>query len=73
AVGARDRQLFAAYDAERLQMVARACGKRGQLWQRPQSGEYVCAYTNPDGDTLLQPIPESTLLTTLPAHQALQL
>lgn len=61
-VAANDRALFAAFDAQRLEMVSRACGKRGQLWQNPHTGSYVCAYVNPDGETLLQPISDGTLL-----------
>lgn len=43
-----DVRMLQAYDqqmsAERLSMVGRACGKRGQLWVSPDTGRYACMY-----------------------------
>ncbi len=62
AAGASDTRLFAKDDGRRLAMVARACGKTGQLMQDPSTGAYSCMWRNADGETLVQAIPDAPYL-----------
>lgn len=47
-VARNDVRLLAMYDQrmseQRLQMTARACGKRGTLWTNPETGRFACIY-----------------------------
>lgn len=51
-----DMRLLQAYDMqmsqERLDMVARACGKVGKLWIEPSSGRLACLYPGNDFDVV---------------------
>lgn len=62
-VANNDHRLFKADDERRTRMVARACGKHGQLWQAPESGQYACIFINPDGSTLIHQISDAPILT----------
>lgn len=57
-----DQRLLSADDERRERMIARACGQRGKLWREPSSGTYACIYTNPDGETLVQALPDAPYL-----------
>jgi len=58
AVGARDQRLLAADDKNRTTLLARSCGKAGRLLLDPMRNEYVCAWTNPDGQMITAEIPQ---------------
>jgi hypothetical protein len=62
-VANNDHRLFKADDERRTRMIARACGKHGQLWQASESGEYACIFTNPDGSTLIHQVSNAPLLS----------
>jgi len=61
-VGQADARLFEAQDQARVQMIARACGTRGSLWQSPQTGQYACLYRNRSGEVLMHPVPDAPYL-----------
>jgi hypothetical protein len=68
AVRASDDRLMAADDsAYRLRLVAH-CGKRGDLMQNPRTGEFSCIWTNPDGSSIAESIPQYPLLDQLAAR-----
>lgn len=62
AVGARDQRLLASDDKNRTTMLARSCGKTGRLLMDPMRNEYVCVWTNPDGETITAEIPQHPYL-----------
>ncbi|CAB3716363.1 Uncharacterised protein [Achromobacter insolitus] len=57
-----DQRLLAADDERRERMIARACTPRGKLWREPSTGTYACIYTNPDGEAIVQAIPDAPYL-----------
>ena len=65
---ANDQKLVQADDAHRERMIARACEPRGKLWREPDSGEYACIYSNPDGQALVQAIPNAPYLDVVQEH-----
>lgn len=58
----KDQRLLTADDERRERMIARACGSSGKLWREPGSGSYACIYTNPDGQALVQAVPDAPYL-----------
>lgn len=61
-VARNDQRLFKADDEKRTRMLARSCGTAGQLWQDPLTRQYACLYVNPNGEALVQNIPDAQLL-----------
>lgn len=61
-IARNDQRLFKADDDKRTRMLARSCGTRGQLWQDPLTRQYACLYVNPNGEALVQGIPDAPLL-----------
>lgn len=57
-----DHRLLQADDEKRTRMLARSCGTAGQLWQDPLTRQYACLYVNPNGEALVQNIPDAPLL-----------
>lgn len=57
-LGARDKKLFAADDERRTRMIARSCGKTGELFQAADSKKYSCLWRNRDGAVLLTDVPD---------------
>lgn len=62
AVTRNDHRLLKADDDKRTRMVARSCGTHGRLWQDPMTRQYACLYVNPDGEALMQAVPDAPLL-----------
>ncbi|MBO1012283.1 hypothetical protein IPU70_01885 [Achromobacter sp. SD115] len=61
-IARNDHRLFKADDEKRTRMLARSCGYRGQLWQDPLTRQFACLYVNPNGEALVQNIPDAPLL-----------
>lgn len=57
-----DERLLKADDDRRERMIARACEPRGKLYRQPDSGSYVCIFTNPDGESLIRDLPDAPYL-----------
>lgn len=57
-----DTRIFKADDDNRTRMIARACEPRGKLWRQPDTGDYACVFTNPNGDSLVQSLPNAPYL-----------
>lgn len=57
-----DERLLKADDDRRERMIARACEPRGKLYREPSSGSYACVFTNPDGQSLIQDLPDAPYL-----------
>lgn len=57
-----DQRMLKADDERRERMIARACEPRGKLFREQQTGEYACVFTNPDGDSLVQNLPNAPYL-----------
>ncbi|WP_286899923.1 hypothetical protein [Achromobacter sp. UBA2119] len=53
-----DDRMLKADDERRERMIARACEPRGKLFREPSSGYYACVFTNPDGESLVQAVPD---------------
>lgn len=58
----KDQRLLTADDERRERMIARACEPRGKLYREPGSGSYACVFTNPDGEALVQTLPDAPYL-----------
>ena len=58
-VAAKDARLFAEDDQRRATMIARSCGKTGELVQAPDTKKYSCIWRNRDGDVLIEDLPDS--------------
>ncbi len=58
-LGANDSRLFAEDDSRRTKLIARSCGKTGELVQAPGTGKYSCIWRNPDGQVLMADVPDS--------------
>ncbi|WP_140419926.1 MULTISPECIES: hypothetical protein [Achromobacter] len=59
-----DQRLLKADDERRERMIARACSPHGKLFREQGTGEYACVFTNPDGASLVQDIPNAPYLDT---------
>ncbi|MNU43054.1 hypothetical protein D3C71_318300 [compost metagenome] len=57
-----DDRMLKADDERRERMIARACEPRGKLFREPSSGSYACVFTNPDGESLVQAVPDAPYL-----------
>ncbi|KDD49424.1 hypothetical protein L529_4968 [Bordetella bronchiseptica MBORD901] len=57
-----DQRMLKVDDEHRERMIARACEPRGKLFRQQATGTYACVYTNPDGDVLVQTVPDSPYL-----------
>lgn len=58
-LGAKDARLFAEDDDRRTKLIARSCGKTGELIQAADTKKYSCLWRNRDGQVLLADIPDS--------------
>lgn len=61
-VKARDDRLFEGFDKHRAELIARACGSKGELLQNPRTFAFSCVHTNPDGVTIMREISDAPLL-----------
>lgn len=61
-IARNDHRLFKADDEKRTRMLARSCGTGGRLWQDPLTRQYACLYINPNGEALVQAVPDAPLL-----------
>ncbi|MGY6273492.1 hypothetical protein ACXIUT_27810 [Achromobacter denitrificans] len=57
-VGAKDARLFAEEDSRRTKLIARSCGKTGELLQAPETKKYSCLWRNSDGQVLVADVPD---------------
>lgn len=57
-----DHRMLKADDERRERMIARACEPRGKLFREPGTGAYACIFTNPDGESLVQALPNAPYL-----------
>ncbi|MGV2896714.1 hypothetical protein ACNPPY_13060 [Achromobacter sp. AGC78] len=58
-LGAKDARLFAEDDSRRTKLIARSCGKTGELLQAPETKKYSCLWRNADGQILVADVPDS--------------
>lgn len=58
-LGLKDARLFAEDDERRTKLIARSCGKTGELVQAPDTKKYSCLWRNRDGQVLVADIPDA--------------
>lgn len=56
-VGVNDSRLFAEDDSQRTKLIARSCGKSGELMQAAETKQYLCVWRNRDGQAMVADVP----------------